>query len=100
MRQLVYLAAARDDLLAIQRHINAAAGLEIAEAFVARLRSRCRRLAELPGILGTARTELGADVRSTSYESYVIFFRYRGETVEIINILHASRDIAGYFGDF
>lgn len=72
----------------------------MALAFVSRLRHRCLRLAELPGTLGTARPDLADGLRSTPCDGYVIFFRYReDDAVEIVNILHASRDVEGYFTD-
>lgn len=72
---------------------------EVADAFVDALRERCERFAVLDGSLGTARPELGLDIRSTPYKDYVIFFRYADEVVEIINVLNGRRDIDAYFSD-
>lgn len=58
---------------------------------------KCRQLASLPATLGTARPELRADIRSTSSQGYVIFFRYRADFLEVVDILHASRDVLRYF---
>lgn len=99
MRRLTYLALARRDLVDAVSYITHESGsLAVGRAFVTRLREQCAKLATLPGTLGQARPELGADLRSTPYRSYVIFFRYDGDAVEIINILHARRDVDGYFG--
>jgi plasmid stabilization system protein ParE len=49
--------------------------------------------------MGQARSELGADIRSTSVQNYTIFFRYRGDLLEIINVLHAHRDSNQFFRD-
>ena len=38
-----------------------------------------------------------ADVRSTPHGSHVIFFRYIGDSLEIVSILHGSRDLHDYF---
>lgn len=98
MRQLVYLDAAKDDLAHILRSITyESASLEIAVAFTQQLEGRCERLASLPGTLGTSRPELRADVRSAPHQGYVIFFRYAGDRVEVINILNGHRDITGFF---
>jgi hypothetical protein len=51
------------------------------------LRQQCRRLASLPGTLGHPRPELRPDIRSFAFKNYVIFFRYEGDTLEVVNIL-------------
>lgn len=39
------------------------------------------------------------DLRSFAFKGYVIFFRYLGDTVEIVRILERRRDISMQFGD-
>lgn len=101
MRRLVYGSAARDDLLHILTYITREArDRNVGAAFVAKLRAQCMKLSQLDGTLGTARPELRADIRSTPCQGYVIFFRYRADdVVEIVNILHGSRDIIRYFDE-
>lgn len=70
---------------------------EIALAFVERLRARCRHLASLTAILGTPRPDLGESIRSTPCHGYVIFFRYQGDVLEVVNVLHGSRDVISHF---
>lgn len=97
-RRLVYLASARADLLAILRYITAESGSSAtAERFTASLRAKCRQLAELPGQLGRPRPELLPDVRSFVHGGYVIFFRYQGDRLEIIDILEGHRDVDAHF---
>ncbi|MGK9236121.1 type II toxin-antitoxin system RelE/ParE family toxin [Inquilinus limosus] len=94
MRRLRYLPAAQRDLLEILAFISRQSGsLAIAQDFVARLRRQCRHLAELPGALGRARPELRPDIRSFQFGNYVIFFRYRGDVFEVVNILEGHRDV-------
>jgi toxin ParE1/3/4 len=99
MRQLHYTDAANRNLIEIAVYIaTESSSREIAVAFTERLRAKCRQLASLPATLGKARPELRVDIRSSPYQGYVIFFRYRSDDVlEIVNILHGSRDIDGYF---
>lgn len=100
MRRLVYLSAARDDLADILRYVaHESASPAVATQFVSKLRQRCERLASLPGTLGTARPELREDLRSAPCRGYVIFFRYSADRLEIVNVLHASRDIVAYFDE-
>lgn len=96
MRRLRYTAAARADLAEIAAYIaEQSDSRAVAEAFADRLRQKCAQLAMLPGTLGTARPELGHELRSTPFQAYVIFFRYEEDAVTIVDVLHGQRDIAG-----
>ncbi len=53
----------------------------------------------MPGTLGRARPELGADLRSFPFRGHVIFFRYAGDTLEVVNVLEGHRDIEAAFKD-
>jgi toxin ParE1/3/4 len=100
MRQLHYTDEADRNLVEIAVFIaTESSSRDVAEDFVERLRSKCRLLASLPATLGTARPELLPDIRSMPYHNYVIYFRYLGDRVEIVNILSASRDADALFGD-
>lgn len=100
MRRLVYLAAAQRDLLSILEYITRESGsAAVGKAFTDRLQGRCAKLAALPGTLGRARPELRPDLRSSAFGSYVIFFRYRGDMLEVVNVLEGHRDIDGFFAN-
>ncbi len=58
----------------------------------ARFEDKARSLADFPEG-GRLRPEIAPDVRSTLVKPYVIFYRYRQETVHILRILHGSRDL-------
>lgn len=98
MRTLSFTQAAQDDLADIALFIAVESGSrEVAEEFAQQIRNKCGNLAGLGGILGTARPELGSDLRSLPFKNYVIFFRYRDRHVEVVNVLHGSRDVAAHF---
>ena len=98
MRKVDFSTAAREDLRLILRYVTREAqDRRVGAGFVAKLRAQCAKLAKLDATLGTARPELGAGVRSTPTEGYVIFFRYTAATVEIVTILHGSRDTVNHF---
>jgi toxin ParE1/3/4 len=98
MRRIVYLASVEGDLLDIFSYIaETSDSVAIGENFVVKLRERCASLANLPGMLGRARPELRADIRSLPYKGYVIFFRYFEDRVEIVNILEGHRDLDAFF---
>jgi toxin ParE1/3/4 len=46
-----------------------------------------------------ARNELRGGFRSSPYKSYVIFFRYVGDALEIVNVIEGHRDIAALFAE-
>ena len=97
MRRLVFRAPAQRDIEQIAIYLTRETGdLQVAKDFVARLKERCGKIRNLSATLGTARPELGDGVRSTPAHGYVIFFRYTQNAVEIINILHGSRDAANH----
>ena len=98
MRRLRFTEDADRNLVDIALRIaSESQSREIALTFAERLRARCRDLASLPGTLGTARPELRDDIRSTPCHGYVIFFRYRGDALEVVNVLHGSRDLERHF---
>jgi plasmid stabilization system protein ParE len=98
--QLRYAAAARDDLVGIAVYIARESGHPgTARSFTQFLRQRCADLAASSFQLGRLRPELGADIRSFGVSHYVIFFRYVGDILEVINILEGHRDIDAFFKD-
>jgi toxin ParE1/3/4 len=100
MRRLSYTTAARRDLLSIFDYIRTeSSSAELARSFVDRLRQQCGKLASLPGTLGRARPEVRPDIRSFAFKGYVIFFRYRGEGLEIVSVLEGHRDIDAAFNE-
>jgi len=98
MRRLVYLAAARADLLDILVSVTEISGsVATGRRYVEGIRAQCRKLATLPGLIGRPRPELRPDIRSAAHGTYVIYFRSIGETFEVVSILHARRDVTSVF---
>jgi plasmid stabilization system protein ParE len=96
--RLRYLSGARSDLEQIYLYIRNKSGSgTVALHFVQRLRAKCTELANAPIQMGRPRPELRSGLRSHPYENYVIFFRYLGETLEIVNILEGHRDLDSFF---
>ena len=65
-------------------------------AWVERLESRCLKLAQNPG-WGRRRDDLRPGLRSLPFGRYVIFHRVTTRGVEIVRVLHASRDLKSEF---
>ncbi len=98
MPRLLYLRSVRRDLANLADGIAQASGsIEIARRFVGSIRARCATMAELPGVLGSAREDLGSELRSTPHRGYTILFRYQGARLEIVRVLSARRDATALF---
>jgi toxin ParE1/3/4 len=73
------------------------AGLEAkspgqAGKFAAGVDEKCEALGRFPE-MGRARDEILSGLRSTLVGKYVLFYRIRGEVVEVLRILHGRRDL-------
>jgi toxin ParE1/3/4 len=98
MRSLIYLDSALEDLEEIYRFVTIESrSLVIGTAFIGELEAHCEKLATLPGTLGTARPELGLDIRSILHGRYIIIFRYVGKGLEIVSVVNGSRDLERLF---
>lgn len=98
MRTLRVSARAQRQLREISAYILRESGhREVAAAFRRRLVAKARQLAEFPGTLGTARPELGPGIRSTPMGNYILVFRYTQGTVDLLAVVHASRDVVSHF---
>ncbi len=63
-----------------------------AERFAAKVDRKCAALGCAPE-LGRAREEILPGIRSTPVGKYVLFYRIRGDVVEVLRILHGRRDL-------
>ena len=76
----------------------AADNFAAAERFERAVRSEYARLKAFPH-MGRAREFRGRELRGlrscplTGFPSWLVFYRVRGETVEIVRLLHGARDL-------
>ncbi len=63
-----------------------------AQRFAAGLDKKCAALGRFPE-LGRARAEILPGLRSTLVGKHVLFYRVRGEAVEVLRIIHGRRDL-------
>lgn len=92
MPRLRFTPTARQDLLEITEFI-ADDSPQAAGRVLAAIRRCCQKLAATPG-LGRYRPEIGQDVQSFPIGNYLVFYRRRGETLEVLAVLHGARDVA------
>src|SRR5262245_50599618 len=96
--RLRFSAAARNDLGQIYHYIRKRSGSgAVARRFVHELRQKCTDLAAASIVMGRARKELRSGLRSTPHKSYMIFFRYVGDVLEIVHIVEGHRDVTALF---
>jgi toxin ParE1/3/4 len=91
MAEIVRTPLAEADLAAILTHLeqnNPAA----ADRYAAKFAEKAEALSRFPEI-GRLRPEIAPGVRSTLVKPYVLFYRYHGDTVQILRILHGRRDL-------
>ena len=86
---------ARSDLTEIWNYI-AADNETRADAFVDLIDQKFQALAAHPN-LGRSRNELEEGLRSFPVGNYVIFYRAIPAGVEIVRVLHGSRDLNAFF---
>ncbi len=83
--------AARIDLDDVWSYI-AADNPDAADSFLRRILARCQSYSHQPR-LGESRSELGREVRCFSVERYVLYYKPIVDGIELIRVLHGSRDI-------
>ena len=68
----------------------------LADRFESDFEAKCRLLAEFP-LMGRDRGELAPELRSSLVKPYVLFYRPLDDGIEIIRVIHRSRDLSGLF---
>jgi toxin ParE1/3/4 len=93
-RRLRFSPAFKDDLNSIFDYI-AEDNPSAASKFVKKIKDTCRHIDRFPEI-GIARDDirLGTNLRSFPVGNYILFYRATAAHVEMVRIIHGSRDIA------
>ena len=100
MHKLHFTRQATRDLLQIKSYIAGRSGSSIVAAqFIQKLRAQCRKLSELPGLMGQERPDLPRQLRSFPFGNYHIIFRYRDNYFEIASVVERHRDLGALFDE-
>lgn len=91
MNHAIFLPRARKDLDEIGLYI-AVDSVDAALSFVVLIEEKCQLIADTPHI-GRTRDDLAKSLRSFPVDSYLVFYRTVHDGIEVVRILHASRDI-------
>jgi plasmid stabilization system protein ParE len=98
MSRALFRRSAQRNLSDLRTYLNRSSGnFSISRKFILRIRGYCDHLASLPFEMGRERPELAPNLRSATFEGYVIFFRYVEDRFEVVNIVEGHRDMTGYF---
>jgi toxin ParE1/3/4 len=95
MPTVVVRPRALDDLAEIWAYI-AENSPDRADAFVDLVNSKFQALSRRPG-LGRRRPELAPNIRSLTVGRYVMFYQLLFRGIEVVRVLHGSRDIESIF---
>ena len=95
-RRLVWAPAAKNDLRDIWRYFVGVASPEIADRLLRDIHRAGERARDRPQTW-RVRDEIMPGLRSILVHPYVVFYRFSGETVEIVRVLHQRRNLAAVF---
>jgi toxin ParE1/3/4 len=82
---------AENDLYEIWKHI-AGGSEENADRFVDKLTARFTLLGRNP-YLGRPRDDLRTGIRGFPFENYLILYRVKSASVQVVRVMHGSRDL-------
>jgi toxin ParE1/3/4 len=88
---------AAEDILEIWDYI-AEDSADAADRWLDRLDAQLQLMATQP-LMGRARPELDADLRSLPIGRYVVFYAPTADGIDVVRVLHSARDIEGLFDD-
>lgn len=97
MTRVTLTPLANEDLIEIWSYL-AEAGEERATRQITAIRDKCQLLAEFP-TMGRERDELIVGIRSFAVGRYAIFYQPAEDGIEVLRVLHASRDVEGAFDE-
>lgn len=97
MSRVTRRAEARNDLAAIWDYISESSP-ERATAFLREIESLFEVLAEQPE-MGRKRSDLMDELRSFPIRRYVVFYLPWSDGIDVLRVLHATRDIKREFGE-
>ena len=98
MRRLELTSSARQDLKETWEYI-AQNNLAAANKVVKSITDKFPLLCDHP-LMGSRRDDLLINLRSISVKKYIIFYQPFDDRIEILHVLHSSRDIKSVFERF
>lgn len=98
MAQILLTPLATEDLQEIWVYLAENAGNETANKFLLAVKKKCETVAEFPE-MGRVRHEYLLNLRSFPFGNYIIFYLPLDDGIEVLRIVHSSRDIQQVFDE-
>ena len=98
MAQILFTPIATEDLQQMWIYIAENAGKETANKFLIEIKKKCEAIAEFPES-GRVRHEFLINLRSFPFKKYIVFYLPLENGIEVLRIIHSSRDIGQIFDE-
>jgi toxin ParE1/3/4 len=98
MAQILFTPLATEDLKEIWLYLAENAGNESANKFLKAVKKKCENVAAFPE-MGRVRHEYLVNLRSFPFGKYIIFYLPLSDGIEVLRIVHSSRDIVQIFDE-
>lgn len=95
MAKVIRALPANADLMEIWVYL-AERSIENANSMIQAIGRKCQDCAEMPGI-GRRRDDLAPGLRTSVEGSYIICYRVIDDGIEVVRVLHGSRDLPSQF---
>ncbi len=95
MAKVIRALPANADLMEIWVYL-AERSIENANSMIQAIGRKCQDCAEMPGI-GRRRDDLAPGLRTSAEGSYIICYRVIDDGIEVVRVLHGSRDLPSQF---
>lgn len=98
MTQILFTPLAKQDLQEIWLCLAENGNSEIAKKFPSAVKKKCETVSKFPE-MGQVRHEYLLHLRSFPFNKYVIFYLPIEDGIEVLRIVHSSRDIQQIFDE-
>lgn len=98
MAEILFTPLASEDLQEIWVYLAENASKETANKFLLSVKKKCETVAEFPE-MGRVRHEYLLNLRSFPFSNYIIFYLPFDNGIEVLRIVHGSRDIQQIFDE-
>ena len=95
-RELVWSLPAERDLEEIWDYLAFEASIDVAQARIEAIGRHAATLLQHP-FIGRPRDDLRPGVRGMSITPHVLFYRVHADAIEILRVIHGSRDVEAEF---
>jgi plasmid stabilization system protein ParE len=88
---------AATDLADVWQYLTDEAGELVADRYLARIHTACKKLAAMPGIGHYREDLLDRQYRFWLVGSHLLVYRWQAKPIQIIRVLHAARDLSAVY---